>query len=116
MANNRRRLIGRVVSDKMDKTIVVVVERRSMHPIYKKVVSTNKKYMVHDEENAAKEGALVQMVESRPLSKRKRWALETILEKPADEAFVSEQTPMAEVTQALEEEVTEAPEEEGDES
>jgi len=81
MANNRKRLVGTVVSDKMQKTVVVAIENRKMHPIYKKVVSTTKKVMAHDEMGAPM-GAIVRIVESRPLSKRKRWAVEEILEQP----------------------------------
>ena len=65
MPNTRRRLEGRVVSNKMDKTVVVAIERRKMHPIYKKVVRTTKKIMAHDESNAIEMGALVRVVESR---------------------------------------------------
>lgn len=69
----RRILQGVVVSDKSDKTVVVVVERRVMHPIYKKIVKRTKKYMAHDEANACKSGDLVRIRECRPLSKRKHW-------------------------------------------
>lgn len=81
MANNRRRLVGRVVSDKMDKTVVVAIERRKMHPIYKKVVKLTKTVMAHDESNAIKVGALVRVVESKPMSKNKRWAVEAVLDE-----------------------------------
>lgn len=81
MTNNRKRLVGTVVSDKMEKTVVVMLENRKMHPIYKKVVSSTKKVMAHDEKGAPV-GALVRIVESRPLSKRKRWVVEEILEQP----------------------------------
>ena len=80
MANNRRRLEGRVVSDKMQKTVVVSIERRRMHPIYKKVVKTTKKVMAHDESDEIKIGALVRIVESQPLSRHKRWVVEEVLE------------------------------------
>ncbi len=80
MPNSRRRLVGRVVSDKMDKTVVVAIERRKMHPIYKKVVRTTKKIMAHDESNAIEVGALVRVVESKPLSRNKRWVVEEVLE------------------------------------
>lgn len=80
MANGRRRLVGRVVSNKMDKTVVVAIERRKLHPIYKKVVKMTKKVMAHDESNAIAEGALVRVVESRPLSRHKRWVVEEVLE------------------------------------
>jgi small subunit ribosomal protein S17 len=79
MANNRRRLVGRVVSDKMDKTVVVSIERRRLHPLYKKVVKSTKKVMAHDETNAVPVGALVRIVESRPLSKHKRWVVEEVI-------------------------------------
>src|SRR4051794_4833017 len=79
MANTRRRLVGRVVSNKMDKTVVVAIERRKLHPIYKKVVRTTKKVMAHDESNALEIGALVRVVESRPLSRNKRWVVEEVL-------------------------------------
>ncbi len=82
MANNRRRLQGRVVSNKMEKTVVVAVERRRMHRLYKKVVSVTKKVMAHDESNAIPIGALVRVVESQPFSKNKRWVVETVLETP----------------------------------
>lgn len=83
MANNRRRLVGRVVSDKMQKTVVVAIERRKAHPIYKKVVKSTKKVMAHDESDAIEVGSLVQLVESRPLSKNKRWVVEKVLEDAA---------------------------------
>ncbi len=81
MPNNRKRLVGTVVSDKMEKTVVVAIENRKMHPIYHKVVSSTKKVMAHDETGAAI-GALVRIVQSRPISKRKRWVVEAILEEP----------------------------------
>jgi small subunit ribosomal protein S17 len=96
MPNKRRRLVGRVVSDKMTKTVVVAIERRSLHPIYKKVVKSTKKIMAHDESNAIQVGALVRVVESQPLSKHKRWVVEEViqakgevqLETLADEAAI----------------------------
>jgi small subunit ribosomal protein S17 len=80
MPNKRRRLVGRVVSDKMDKTVVIAIERRKLHPIYKKVVRTTKKIMAHDESNSIQVGALVRVVESQPLSRHKRWVVEAVLE------------------------------------
>ena len=71
----KRILQGVVVSDKMDKTIVVQVERRVMHPIYKKFVRRTKKYAAHDEANAHTVGETVRIQECRPISKRKRWAV-----------------------------------------
>jgi small subunit ribosomal protein S17 len=90
MANKRRRLVGRVVSNKMDKTVVVAIERRKLHPIYKKVVKTTKKVMAHDESNQIQEGALVRLVESRPLSRHKRWVVEAVIEAAGREALVSQ--------------------------
>lgn len=69
----RRVLSGRVTSDKMDKTITVLVERRVMHPLYKKFIRRSKKYAAHDEENVCKEGDFVRIEECRPISKRKTW-------------------------------------------
>lgn len=79
MANSRRRLVGTVVSNKMEKTVTVAIERRTLHPVYKKVVKSTKKVMAHDESNEIAEGATVQIVESRPLSRRKRWVVEKVL-------------------------------------
>ena len=69
----KRVLTGRVVSDKMDKTVTVLVERRVMHPLYKKFIRRSKKYAAHDEANLCKEGDLVQIEECPPISKRKAW-------------------------------------------
>ncbi len=77
----RKTRIGRVVSDKMDKTIVVLVEDRVTHPLYKKIIRESKKYKAHDEENAAHIGDRVRIAETRPLSKDKRWRLAEIIEK-----------------------------------
>lgn len=71
----RRVLQGTVVSDKGDKTISVLVVRRVMHPIYKKYIRTSKKYAAHDEKNICKVGDQVEIIECRPISKRKRWTL-----------------------------------------
>jgi small subunit ribosomal protein S17 len=64
---------GVVVSDKMDKTVVVIVERRFKHPLYKKYIKRSKKYVAHDEANGSKTGDTVHIQECRPISKRKRW-------------------------------------------
>jgi len=69
----RRVLQGRVTSDKTDKTVTVVVERRVMHPLYKKFITRSKKYHAHDEENRCKIGDLVKIRECAPISKTKRW-------------------------------------------
>lgn len=82
MARERRKiLIGRVTSDKMDKTIVVQVERLKQHTRYGKVLRFHNKYKVHDEKNSAKMGDTVKIIESQPISKEKRWALVEILEQ-----------------------------------
>lgn len=79
--NRRKELIGRVVSDKMDKTIVVSVETYKRHPLYNKRIKYTKKYKAHDENNQAKQGDLVRIMETRPLSRHKRWRLVEIIEK-----------------------------------
>ena len=73
--------IGIVTSDKMDKTIVVAVTTRKLHPLYKKYVKSTKKVKAHDENNEAKAGDIVRVVESRPLSREKRWRLAEIVER-----------------------------------
>jgi small subunit ribosomal protein S17 len=84
MARERRKvMVGRVTSDKMDKTIVVQVERLKRHALYGKVIRFHNKYKVHDEHNSAKIGDLVKIIESKPISKEKRWALVEILGKEA---------------------------------
>jgi small subunit ribosomal protein S17 len=75
----RRQLTGRVVSDKMQKTVVVVVESITRHDLYGKIVRTRKRYKAHDEQSSAKIGDTVRIVESRPLSREKRWVVEEIL-------------------------------------
>jgi small subunit ribosomal protein S17 len=80
--NSRRRtLLGEVVSDKMDKTVVVQVIRRYKHPRYKKYVQERVRYKAHDEANEAKIGDKVRIVESRPRSKDKRWDVQAIIER-----------------------------------
>jgi len=74
-----KRLTGRVVSDKMDKTVVVAVESVHQHPLYKHTIRTAKRYKAHDEDNACKQGDTVRLVESRPLSKDKRWRVIEIM-------------------------------------
>ena len=74
-------LVGSVTSDKMDKTIVVTVERVTRHPLYGKVIKLHKKYKAHDEENSAREGDTVRIKECRPMSKQKRFMLDGILER-----------------------------------
>jgi len=77
----RKTLVGRVFSNKMDKTIVVNVTRTRRHALYGKVVKLNKKYKAHDENNDAAIGDTVKIIESRPLSKEKRWVMTEILER-----------------------------------
>jgi len=79
--NLRKVRVGRVVSDKMDKTIVVAVEDRVKHPLYKKIVKRTYKLKAHDENNECREGDTVRVMETRPLSKDKRWRLVEIVEK-----------------------------------
>jgi len=77
----RKVRMGKVVSDKMDKTIVVAIETKVRHPLYKRTIRKTKKYKVHDENNEAKIGDTVVIMETRPLSKDKRWRLVEITEK-----------------------------------
>lgn len=77
----RKTRIGHVVSDKMEKTVVVAITRRYMHPKYKKYVKEQLRYKVHDAANEARNGDKVLIEETRPLSKHKRWKIKTILEK-----------------------------------
>jgi len=78
---NRKVRIGTVTSDKMDKTITVNVETVKRHPLYKKTIKTSKKYKAHDENNEARTGDVVKIMETRPLSKDKRWRLLEIIRK-----------------------------------
>ncbi|HHV17098.1 MAG TPA: 30S ribosomal protein S17 [Gelria sp.] len=78
---NRKVRMGTVSSDKMEKTITVSVETVKQHPLYKKTIRTSKKYMAHDENNDAKTGDVVKIMETRPLSKNKRWRLVEIVRK-----------------------------------
>jgi small subunit ribosomal protein S17 len=78
---NRKVRIGTVTSDKMEKTITVSVETVKQHPLYKKTIRTSKKYKAHDENNEAKTGDIVKIMETRPLSKDKRWRLIEIIRK-----------------------------------
>lgn len=79
--NVSRTLVGRVVSNKMDKTITVLVERRVKHPIYKKFIRRSTKLHVHDEENTCHEGDTVSIVQCRPRSKTKAWRLHQVVER-----------------------------------
>jgi small subunit ribosomal protein S17 len=77
----RKQKVGVVSSSKMDKTVTVLVERRIKHPIYGKYVKKTKKFTAHDEENTCNEGDTVRIMETRPLSKNKRWRLVEVLER-----------------------------------
>lgn len=79
--NLRKTRIGKVVSDKMDKTIVVAIEDSMKHPLYKKVIKRTVKFKAHDENNEARTGDRVKIMETRPLSKDKRWRMVEIVEK-----------------------------------
>ncbi len=79
--NSRKIRRGQVISDKMDKTITIALEHRSAHPLYGKVVRSTTKVKVHDEHNDAHEGDLVSIMETRPLSKTKRWRLLEVIER-----------------------------------
>ena len=80
-SSNKKQIVGTVSSNKMDKSITVSVERRLQHPKYGKFVKKTKKFMAHDEKNECNEGDLVRIIESRPLSSKKRWRLVEVLEK-----------------------------------
>jgi small subunit ribosomal protein S17 len=80
--NQRKTRVGVVTSDKADKTVTVVVERRAAHPAYGKQVTSTKKYHAHDEKNEFKIGDVVRIVETRPLSKTKRWRVLELIERP----------------------------------
>ena len=79
--NLRKTRVGKVVSDKMDKTIVVAIEDHVKHPLYKKIVKKTSKLKAHDEENTGRIGDTVKVMETRPLSKDKRWRLVEVVEK-----------------------------------
>ena len=89
-SNRRRRLIGRVSSDKMNKTVVVEVVRHKMDPMYKKYVRVRSKYKAHDENNQYKIGDRVEIIEHRPLSKDKRWMVVRLINRPAIEIATRE--------------------------
>jgi small subunit ribosomal protein S17 len=76
----KRTLIGKVVSDKMDKTVTVLIEHRVKHPLYGKIIMRSKKYHAHNEGNAAKEGDTVEIQEGRPISKTKAWSVTRVVQ------------------------------------
>ncbi len=77
----RKIRVGSVVSDKMDKTVVIKVDRLVRHPVFKRIVRKTKKYKVHDEKNECRVGDSIKIIETKPLSKEKRWCLLEIIEK-----------------------------------
>jgi len=79
--SRRKTRVGRVVSDKMDKTVVVAVERMEQHPLYKKTIKRTTKFKAHDESNECRIGDEVKIMETRPLSKEKRWRVVSIIKK-----------------------------------
>jgi small subunit ribosomal protein S17 len=92
--SNRKTVVGNVVSTKMHKTIVVEVERRKAHPLYRRVIRMTKKFYAHDENNTAHVGDVVRLEETRPLSKLKRWKLQEVVRRAALVADTAE-TPVA---------------------
>ncbi|HSK93906.1 MAG TPA: 30S ribosomal protein S17 [Candidatus Angelobacter sp.] len=88
MQGKRRTKTGRVVSDKMDKTVVVSVERLRRHPIYKRVVRLSTKFKAHDQENTARVGDTVRIEESKPLSREKRWTVVEVVARGSHEELV----------------------------
>mgnify|MGYP001143170484 FL=1 len=79
--SSKRALVGSVVSDKMEKTVTVLIERKVKHPMYGKVMVRSRKYHAHNEDNLAKAGDLVEIVETRPVSRTKSWAVTNVLQK-----------------------------------
>ncbi len=90
MQGKRKTKMGRVVSDRMDKTIVVSVERLARHPLYKRVIRLTTKFKAHDESNDARIGDTVLIEESRPLSATKRWRLVSVVKRAGDQALPGE--------------------------
>ena len=86
----RKELVGYVVSDKMDKTIVVRVDRRVRHPRFEKVLTLSNRFYVHDEKNEAKTGDRVRIMETRPLSRLKRWRLVEVVEKGVEKTALKD--------------------------
>lgn len=81
MSDKIRTLLGKVISDKMDKTITVLVDRKVKHPLYGKFVTKSTKYHVHDETNQCKESDIVEITETRPYSKTKKWCLVSVIKR-----------------------------------
>ena len=93
MQGKRRSKLGRVVSDKMDKTVVVSVERLRRHPVYKRVVRLSSKFKAHDAENSARVGDTVRIEESRPLSREKRWIVVEVVARGSHEEMIDTSEP-----------------------
>lgn len=81
MNDKIKTLLGKIVSDKMDKTVIVIVDRKVKHPIYGKFIKRSTRYHVHDEKNACKKGDIVAITETRPYSKMKKWCLVEVMEQ-----------------------------------
>lgn len=96
-SGHRMRLKGTVTSDRMDKTVVVVVERRTKHPLFGKTVTRRKKYSAHDAEDRCKTGDVVEIISSRPFSKTKSWAVCRILKSHQPSSSPAEDIPEKEV-------------------
>ncbi len=101
--------VGRIVGDKMDKTVVVSVERRVQHPLYKKSIRRKRNLIAHDESNNYSVGDVVRIVETRPLSATKRWRVTELISRPEAPAAEVEEAPAAEVEEAPAAEVEETP-------
>ena len=84
MSGQRKSMVGTVTSNKMDKTVVVEVERLRRHPLYKKVIKLRSKFKAHDADNACQIGDVVRIAETRPLSKEKRWVVEETVRSTAE--------------------------------
>lgn len=116
MRPGQKTLTGVVISDKMDKTVVVSVERAKQHPLYKKTLRRTKHYKAHDPNNVCKLGDTVRLVETRPISKEKRWRVVDILQR-REVAEIQPRVIGSEIEQAkLEEEAGDLPEQQGPES
>jgi small subunit ribosomal protein S17 len=90
--SRRNTKIGNVVSTKMDKTIVVKVDMRKAHPLYRRIIKRSKKFYAHDEQNSCRVGDVVRIVETRPMSKLKRWKLDEVIQKSTLVQGVEEKT------------------------
>lgn len=81
MEKNKKKRLGHIISNKMDKTVIVAVETRRAHPLYRRVVKRISKFMAHDEDNTCQMGDLVIIIENRPISKEKRWRVQEIVSR-----------------------------------